>query len=1009
MTRPRPHQTKALAELLTAFTLHDRVLLVQPPGTGKTWVARWHAEASGAERVLVLLPSLALVAQTLREWRRLRTWSFDAMVVCSDPSTAAGVAERAGSDTEPTAPLDWSSITVPVSTDAVAAERFLTAAGTRPRVLFATYHSSPVVAAAQARSQSVFDLVVCDEAHRLAGAPSTAFRTVLDARQILARHRLFMTATPRLCNGAESVSMDDPRLFGVPASSLSFDEAITGGLLCDYQVMVVAGDPAAAGNPMTAAPAALVKAIDAAGLTKVLSFHNLVARSASFASLLNGTTTPAGRRIACRHLDGSMTNSYRQAVLAWLAEPQSREVRVVSNARLLSEGIDVPAIDGIFFADPRSSVIDAVQGVGRILRPAPGKTIGTVVVPVAVPADADDDTELLLSRFSTLWTVLRALRAQDQRFGQEIDALLRERADTGRRATKGPIRVTYELPAWLLDAIRVRMVQEVGDAWERYFLACEQWAWGHPGRRLPRATRHQELPIGEWAVKQRSAHAAGVLPAERARRLEQLPEWFWDRSDAAWHDSYAVLAAFADAYGSVEENDSGVSVFEGLRAAPPQRERLGVWIATQRQEFRLGLLDPERSALLQGLPGWTWTPVDAEDLRHVDALREFVEFEHHADVPTSHVEAGLQLGRWVWDVRRRKLTGRLCPALEDELWAATPSRWRSGRGMAWSWHKGETQWRLAFTALSRFVEREGHATPPAKHREKLPDTTIGLGQWVALQRHLRRKGELDAHRAAALDRLPGWQWDGDVGGSKPYTEPLSLPVGLDHGSAGAIARGCGCQTCVTARRARDNAWRAERRAGRLAAGVPAATAQRHLQHLENRLAEHLGAVSDRHGPSQGRSLIAATSGVPLGVIRQIAAGTRTGLDPEHEVRLLATTATMCLSNLSTGSRGRAVQRASQKVDAAPTWALIHDLQSRGFTTGWIARELGYQSSLQLAPETVTQRVAEQIANLHTKVGALTAPNTRELPSLAQLRRHRRQTSRHRPSPPTSGEGIKIAS
>lgn len=182
-----------------------------------------------------------------------------------------------------------------------------------------------------------------------------------------------------------------------------------------------------------------------------------------------------------------------------------------------------------------------------------------------------------MSRYSALWTVLRALRAQDQRLGQEIDALAHDDTELGPDHPRGRCtrRIQYHLPPGLVATIKVRLVQQVGDAWERYFAEVERWAWLNAGRRLPRLTRHNELSIGEWAAKQRTAHAAGILPSDRSRRLEQLPGWYWDRSDAAWDDSFAIVAAFAAAQGSVAENPTEPSAFVGLRAALPQRERLG--------------------------------------------------------------------------------------------------------------------------------------------------------------------------------------------------------------------------------------------------------------------------------------------------------------------------------------------------------------------------------------------------------------------------------------------------
>ena len=999
----RPHQVQALGDLTRAFAVHDRATLVLPCGSGKTIVSAAHAAASEAATTLVLVPSLALLAQTLREWRRLPGWSFDALVVCSDPTTSAGAAELAESDEEgaTVGAVDLALERTPVTTDPDAVERFLRRPRPgRSRVVLATYHSAPVVAAGQARAGVSFDLAVCDEAHRLAGNPRQEFLAALDPRQIVARRRLFMTATPRLCGPDGGFRMSDPRTFGPLAHEVTFGDAIRAGLLCDYRVLVVsvpgeapdgADTTTRAADPLALTPAALVEAVDGYQVSRVLSFHGRVAKAEAFAQTVDATHTPAGRRIAARHVSGAMPTERRSAALAWLAAPiADGEVRLLSNARVLSEGVDVPSVDAVLFADPRSSEVSTLQAVGRVLRQSPGKQLGTIVVPVVLPPGGDDDTELLLSRFSVLWSVLRALRAHDQRFAFEVDAATRALVRHGSTGAYRPERLEFVLPREVEDLVQLRLVEEVGDVWEQHYAGCQAWAYRHAGRRLARAARWQELPIGEWAVKQRTAHLRGVLPADRARRLEALPEWFWDRADAAWDDTYALLRAFADAYGSVAEAASGPSVFDGLRAAAPQREQLGVWVATQRQGFRDGRLDPARAELLEALPGWTWQPVSAEDLAHVDALRQYVAFEGHAVVPSDHLEDGLQLGRWVWDVRRRKYTGRLHPALEAEIWAATPSRWAVGARTRWQWDKPGTAWRIAYTSLRQYADREGYAAPPVKHREQLSDITVRLGQWVALQRHQHRRGDLDQFRATALERLPGWSWDGDVGGTRAVEAPIVLPSGLQHGAAGAIARGCHCRECLEARRTNQVAYRAARRASDQANGVDPARTRRHLVELEQTLQARLPADSGRRGQGLGRPLIAATAGVPLGVVRQVLAETVTGISAEHEARLLATTAAVCLSNVSpTGSRGRLVQRASARVDATPTRRLLADLQARGFDLNWAGRELGYATRLQLSGDTVTRRLADQVAQLYRDVGDLhapTTPHTRRVPPLTELRR-----------------------
>jgi predicted helicase len=476
--KPRPDQVDALLDLTRTFATHPRAQLIMPCGSGKSLVARWYAQASEARLTIVYLPSLALVGQTLAEWRRAnRSWSFDALVVCSDPTTATGLAERADDADKTTyavsAPF-WPQQRAIVTTDHRAVIRFLTGPQTRPQVVFATYHSAPVVAHAQAGTRIVADLVVADEAHRLAGRPREEFRYVLDDRLILAHRRLFMTATPLTVRteddepGVQDTtvrSMDDESVFGPVAHRVTFGAAIDAGRLTDYQVLVVA-TRSPDNNPdlLAAAPAALLDAANRYGVTRVLSYHGRVAKALAFAQAVDGLTTADGRTVRARCIHGKLPAGQRREILRWLGAPCPGEVRVVTNARCLVEGIDVPQVDGVLFADPRESVVDVVQAVGRVVRTAPGKTRGSVIVPVAVGVD-DDDTELTLSRFGAVWAVLRGLRAHDDRFGDELDAAHRSyaRGETGR--TNILKRVQFVLPDETSpDPIRLRMVTETSPA-----------------------------------------------------------------------------------------------------------------------------------------------------------------------------------------------------------------------------------------------------------------------------------------------------------------------------------------------------------------------------------------------------------------------------------------------------------------------------------------------------------------------------------------------------------------
>ena len=103
----------------------------------------------------------------------------------------------------------------------------------------------------------------------------------------------------------------------------------------------------------------------------------------------------------------------RDEALASLRQIVPDQLSLVASARCLAEGVNLPAVDAVMFADPKTSEVDIIQAVGRVLRTSPGKTIGTVLVPVVVPTGVDDDSAMSVAAYAHVWKVLRALRGMD--------------------------------------------------------------------------------------------------------------------------------------------------------------------------------------------------------------------------------------------------------------------------------------------------------------------------------------------------------------------------------------------------------------------------------------------------------------------------------------------------------------------------------------------------------------------------------------------------------------------
>jgi superfamily II DNA or RNA helicase len=851
-------------------------------GSGKTLVGRWVAEQHDPPFTLVMLPSLQLVAQTLAEWCRPGSWPFRAIVVCSDPTTTAGVAERSNAD-EAAAAAAWRTSQVPVTTDPRVVAAFLDAQAEDPAartVVFGTYHSAPVVAAAiRIATPAVrFGLAVLDEAHHLAGCPSSAFRTVLDDNAIPVDRRLFLTATPV---GAEPrpaaaaaprprhpvLSMNDQSVFGPVLHRLPFGQAISEGQLCDYRVLVIGVRSQAAAArrgilPLPVTLAALQDAVARYGLRRVLTFHNRVASAEQFArhAAAAGGWTP-GLRVWAAPVTGSMPAGRRRMLLGRLEAVRGDTAGIITSARCLGEGVDVPAVDGLLFADPRSSVVDIVQAAGRALRPAPGKEVGTIIIPVALPAGSDDDEETLLDTpFAHVWTVLRALRAHDERLAADLDTLSRTATaphgpgGPGRGQALAGGRLQFSLPAGVpLPAVRLRLIRNTGSRWERMFGLLETYAAAHGHTRTTSSTVLAGEQVGTWAALQRSHYRKRLLDPARAARLAALPGWRWTTAEIADDQTLERLTRHITAIGTAKQPPSGPSIYAGV--CDSQGRPLGAWVAGRRQAWRRGTLAQDTAAQLAALPDWDWRPMPAGDLAMVDALAAFTAREGHGNPPANHIEhrpatTALPLGEWILDVRRRALTGTLHPALEEEIMAATPLPSHAGRRFTWDIY--ETRWLLSLQALTVYANREHHTDVPPDHTEELDGTAIELGTWCATQRQLYHRGELTPARGRQLTALPRWTW------GKPPAQPTASPPApashpahrAKHGTPIRFDQGCRCVPCAIARQRYDDAA-ALATAGEDPAAVTAARARRRLQELHqchvplSRAAAATGATTTR--------------------------------------------------------------------------------------------------------------------------------------------------------------------
>ena len=470
--KERPHQVEAIDAVINGFKDSERGKLIMACGTGKTFTALKIAEAitNGTGNVLFLVPSISLLNQTLVEWTAQSKYKYRVYAICSDPK-ASKTSDNIDSITD---------LVIPATTDVnkLIARYVGEDSDNTLNFFFSTYQSIEVVSAFQKKSGINFNIIICDEAHRttgvtLAGEDESNFVKVHSNDFIKADKRLYMTATPRIY-GDESkkkasegsallCSMDDESIYGKEFYCLGFSKAVSLGLLADYKVIVLAVDEAYVSKRLQSLLTDKSSELTLDDSVKILGCLNGLSKRTLFESEENyfaNDPTPMRRAVAFNssikaskkfvamfeeiqnelmlnghddsivsvqlgHVDGTDNALVRKSRIDWLKENTSdNSCRVLSNARCLSEGIDVPALDAVMFLNPRNSIVDIIQSVGRVMRRAEGKQYGYIILPIGIPAGMEPEDALNDNkRYKIVWDVLQALRAHDDRFNNTINKI----------------------------------------------------------------------------------------------------------------------------------------------------------------------------------------------------------------------------------------------------------------------------------------------------------------------------------------------------------------------------------------------------------------------------------------------------------------------------------------------------------------------------------------------------------------------------------------------------------
>ena len=762
---PRQHQKTAIKDVVKGFKSASRGQMIMACGTGKTFTTLWIKEELEAKTTLVLLPSLSLLSQTLWEWTFASNTPFEALCVCSDET----VGKSQGVDSIVSSIQD---VSFPTTSNPNDIKKFLKRDVNK--VVFSTYHSSPLIAQAYANSNiPIFDLAVADEAHRCTGEIGKAFTTILDNSLIKAHKRLFTTATPRVYSanmkkkhsemGVDIADMSNELFFGKEFHNLTFPQAIDKALLTDYRVVIVGVDEPmiadwidrrqllrtdkneATDAETLASQVGFIKAMKDYDLKRMISFHSRVKKAELFASELHNAIDlvkeehrPEGK-LYSDYVSGEMASSKRKLKLSKLKTLHDADRGILTNARCLSEGIDVPSLDGIAFIDPRSSQVDIIQAVGRAIRKSKNKTFGTIVLPVFIEKNDDAEKSIQSSNFKPIWGVLNALKSHDESLSLELGQV---RTNLGRQLYSGsvslsvPKRIIFDLPTTIdssfANSLKTILIENTTDSWDFWFGLFQKYIEKTNSLLIEGTFKTEGYALGNWVMAQRQRKNNGSLNEQRIEKLNSLG-FIWDVAELGWQDGIKHFKEFCE---------SNTTYIVPQKHICDDGFTLGSWCNSRRGEYRDNLMQQSKIDELNNI-GFIFDVDEYKWITEFESLKIFKQKYGHTNVTEVYDRKNkVRLGKWCGHQRTAKKNNKLSLDRIEKL---------DKLGFIWNLREylDDKQWNEKYAHLVKYFNENGDSKVPHRHETD----GVKLGLWVYLQRKKRNDGLLLIEQRKKLEEV----------------------------------------------------------------------------------------------------------------------------------------------------------------------------------------------------------------------------------------------------------------
>ncbi|MDG2171645.1 MAG: Helicase associated domain protein [Gammaproteobacteria bacterium] len=714
---PRKHQKYAIANCISYFKNKDntRGKLIHPCGSGKSLTGYWCAQSLKAKTIIICVPSIALVRQTLETWVREAIGNnikVDWIAVCSD--------EEVSLKDEPA--MQEEDLDIEVTTDPVVITEFFNKSNAELKILITTYQSGKVVSAGVKKAKVEFDLGIYDEAHKTVGHKDKLFAYLLYDNNVPVHRRIFMTATEKQYRGdsGDVLSMDDESLYGNIIDQLSFKAALEQDppILCDYKIVTtiilqseidnlvrknkgVKPDGKEWQNGSDASTFAslivLRKLIKEAGIKHAVSFHRSIKRAKEFEQLNMDVeqVDKSLEELKTFHVSGKDGSGKRTATLE---RYKNSNVGLITNARCLTEGVDVPTIDAVLFADPKQSKIDIVQAAGRALRVYDSKKYGYIIVPIVIN---ENDASSSDKAFDQIVSVVCALGANDERIIEEFKDISQGSSGGGGIFTIQNVPEIIKIKYKDFESnINLKILSRLDGGFSIGFQHLQEYFEREGHSNVPMIYEVDGYKLGSWVSMRRKNFRNNKLSKDRIEKLKTVDFIF----DDLFYKGFRYLKKYFER--------------EGHSNVPQKYEvdgyKLGNWLIGVRRNFKKNKLEKEKIDKLKSV-NFIFDILQEKFNEGFRYLKKYFEREGHSNVPMKYEVDGFKLGQWVGNCRERFRYNKLSKDRIDKL-----------KLVNFIFDMYQEKFNEGFRYLKKYFEREGHSNVPRKYEVD----GFNLGQWV---------------------------------------------------------------------------------------------------------------------------------------------------------------------------------------------------------------------------------------------------------------------------------------